>query len=180
MNHTNSPDNKADDLKQAIDNQDIYAVKCFVVDQQNLLPKAWLDEPLESFCAILQRSLQTSHRIKRQLIAPNVEISYQLGVWEGSLQTFRMLYEEERKERDILEMAVSRSPNAENILQSLYHHHDPIGHGELADRLGMTYSELTNEMQPIVRCGAVSASRTGCNTNYTLTTAAKRYCEKYE
>lgn len=177
MNYASPPDNGADALKQAIDSQDIRAVECFVVDQQNLLRKAWLVESLESFCSILQQSLQTSHRIKRQSIAPNAEISYQLGVWEGFLQAFRTLYEEERKERDILEMTVSRSQNEEKILQSLYHHHGPISHRELADELGMTYSELTNAMQPVIGCGAVSASRTGHNTKYALTTAAKRYCK---
>ncbi len=53
MNYASPPDNGADALKQAIDSQDIRAVECFVVDQQNLLRKAWLVESLESFCSIL-------------------------------------------------------------------------------------------------------------------------------
>lgn len=178
MNYASPPDNKADDLKQAIESQDLCAVKCFVIDQQSLWRKAWLDESLESFLDVLQQSLQTSHRIKRQLVTPNDEISYQLGVWEGFLQVFRTSDEEERKERDILEMSVFRSQNSERILQSLYHHDLPICHEELADELSMTYSELTYAMQPVIGRGAVSASKTGRNTKYVLTTAAKRYCKK--
>lgn len=166
------------DLKQAVADRDLYVIQCFVVDQQNLLLKDWLDESHTSFHSNLQRSLQKSHRIKRQLVAPEDEIPYHLGVWEGWLLAFRALYDEENKERDILEAAVAKSHNTAKIIQFLYDHGRPICHGELADALGMHYNTLTNAMKRVIGCGAVSASRTGRNTRYTLTPAARHYCRK--
>lgn len=166
------------DLKQAVTNQDLYTVQCFVVDQQNLLLKDWLNESHQSFRATLQRLLQKSSRAKRQLIASEDEIPYQMGVWEGWLQAFRALYDEESKENDIIKLAAAKSPNTAKIIRFLYQHGQPICHGELADALGMNYSALTNAMKRVVSCGAVSASRTGRNTRYTLTPAAKQYCQK--
>ena len=166
------------DLKQAVADRDLYVIQCFVVDQQNLLLKDWLDESHTSFHSNLQRSLQKSHRTKRQLVAPEDEIPYQLGVWEGWIQAFRALYDEANKENDILEAAVAKSPNTAKIIRFLYHHGRPICHGELADALGMHYNTLTNAMKRVIECGAVSASRTGRNTRYTLTPAARQYCRK--
>lgn len=166
------------DLKQAVTDQDLYVIQCFVVDQQNLLLKDWLDESHKSLHANLQRSLQKSHRTKRQLVAPKDEIPYQLGVWEGWIQAFRAIYDEENRENDILESAIAKSPNTARIIRFLYHHGRPICHGELADALGMHCSALTNAMKRVIGCGAVSASRTGRNTRYTLTLAAKQYCRK--
>lgn len=166
------------DLKQAVTDQDLYTIQCFVVNQENLLLKVWLNETRENFCSTLQRSLQKSHRAKRQLIAPKDEISYQLGVWEGWLQTFHALYDEERKENDILESAIAKSPNTAKIIRFLYQYERPICHGELADALGMHYNTLTNAMKRVIWCGAVTASRTGRNTRYVLTPTAKQYCRK--
>lgn len=166
------------DLKQAVTDQDLYTIQCFVVDQQNLLLKIWLNETRENFCSTLQQSLQKSHRTKRQLVMPKDEVSYQLGIWEGCLQVFHILYDEERKENDILELAVSKSPNTEKIIRFLYELDRPICHGELANALEMNYSALTNAMKKVIGCGAVSASRTGRNTRYTLTTAGRKYCQK--
>lgn len=166
------------DLMQAVTNQDLYAIQCFVVDQQNLLLKNWLNESHQSFRSIVQRSSQKSHRAKRQLIASEDEIPYQMGIWEGWIQAFLALYDEENKENDILELAVAKSPNTAKIIRFLYQHNRPICHGELADALGMNYSALTNAMKRVIGCGAVTASRTGRNTRYTLTPAAKQYCQK--
>jgi len=166
------------DLKQAVIDRDIYTVQCFVVDQQNLLLKEWFNESHQSFHTTLQRSLQKSHRAKRQLVVERDEIPYQMGVWEGWLQAFHVLYDEECRENDILESTVAKSPNTARILRFLYQHDQPICHGELADALGMHYNTLTNAMKRVIGCGAVSASRTGRNTRYTLTLAAKQYCQK--
>lgn len=162
------------DLKQAVDDQNLLSVQCFVADQQNLLLKDWLDKSHANFHSNLQRSLQKSHRIKRQSVAPEDEISYQLGVWEGWLQAFRALYDEANRENDILEAVVAKSPNVAKIIQFLYHHKRPICHGELADALGLSYNVLTDSMKLIIACGAVSAFRTGKNTRYTLTEAGQR------
>lgn len=170
--------NKDVDLRQAVTDQDLYTIQCFVVDQQNELLKDWLNESQERFCSILQRSLQKSHRAKRQLIGSKDEIPYQMGVWEGWLQAFRALYDEESKENDILELAVAKSPNTAKIIRFLYQFGKPICHGELADALEMNYSALTNAMKRVIGCGAVSASRTGRNTRYTLTKAGQQYCLK--
>lgn len=166
------------DLKQAVADQDLCTIQCFVVDQQNTLLKDWLNEPHESFRSTLQRSLQKSHRVKRQLIDSKDEIPYQMGVWEGWIQAFRALYDEESKENDILELAVAKSPNTAKIIRFLYQYGRPICHGELADALGMNYSALTNAMKRVISCGAVSAFRTGRNTRYTLTAAGRQYCQK--
>lgn len=170
--------NKDVDLRQAVTDQALYTIQCFVVDQQNELLKDWLNESQERFCSILQQSLQKSHRAKRQLIGPKDEIPYQMGVWEGWLQAFRALYDEESKENDILELAVAKSPNTAKIIRFLYQYGKPICHGELADALEMNYSALTNAMKRVIGCGAVSASRTGRNTRYTLTKAGQQYCLK--
>lgn len=165
-------------LEQAITGQDLYAVQCFVVDQQNLLLKDWLDDSHRSFHANLQRSLQTSHRVKRHLVASKDEIPYQLGVWEGWIQAFRTLHDEENRENDIIQLAAAKSPNTAKIIRFLYQYERPIYHGELADALGMRYNTLTNAMKRVIESGAVSASRTGRNTRYVLTPAAKQYCRK--
>lgn len=166
------------DLKQAVAEQDLNAIQCFVIDQQNSLLKTWINGNRESFRSILQQSIQKSHREKRQLVAPDHESSYQLGIWEGWLQAFHALYDEESKESDILELAVAKSPNTAKIIRFLYQWNRPICHGELANALEMNYSTLTNAMKKAVGCGAVSASRTGRNTRYTLTAAGRKYCQK--
>lgn len=170
--------NASVDLKQAIIDQDLYTIQCFMVDEQNSILKNWLDEPSQVFCSSLQRSLQKLSRVKRQFITPGDEIPYQLGFWEGWLQAFRSLYDEENKKKDILELAVAKSPNTAKIIRFLYQYGKPICHGNLADALGMNYSALTNAMKRAIGCGAVSASRTGRNTRYTLTPAAKQYCQE--
>ena len=170
--------NMSIDLKQAIMEQDIYSIECFVVDQQSILLNEWYDKSHQAFHTTLQRALQKSHRIKQQFFTAKDEIPYQMGVWEGFLQAFRTLYEEENTESDILEMAVAKSPNTAKIIHFLYQYGRPICHGELADALAMTHSALSNAMKRVIGCGAVSASRTGRNTRYTLTTAAKQYCKK--
>lgn len=166
------------DLKQAIMEHDIYAIDCFVVDQQNILLNEWYNKSHQTFHTALQRALQKSHRAKQQFLTEKDEIPYQIGVWEGFLQAFRALYEEENTESDILEKAVAKSPNTAKIIRFLYQHSQPICHGELADELGMTHSALSNAMKRVIGCGAVSVSRTGRNTRYTLTAAAKQYCKK--
>lgn len=166
------------DLKQAAADKDLYTIQCFVADQQSLLLNDWLSKSHQSFRSSLQQSLQKSHRIKRELVALTDEIPYQMGVLEGWIQAFRALYEEESKETDILESAVAKSPNTAKIIHFLYQLDRPICHGELADNLGMHYSALTNAMKRVIECGAVSVSRTGRNTRYTLTQAAKQYCKK--
>lgn len=171
----NGPDT---DLKQAVKVRDLRTVQYFVVDQQNLLLKDWTGDSLEDFRATLQASLQTAHRLKRQLVDVEDEIPYQLGIWEGCVQAFRAIYEEERKEADIVEQATAKSPNTAKIIRFLYQRNSPICHGDLADELGMTYSALTNAMKRVISCGAVSASKTGRNTRYTLTRAGQQYCRK--
>lgn len=166
------------DLRQAVTDQDLYTIQCFVVDQQNMLLKSWRNKSHQNFRSPLQRSLQQSSWAKRQLIASEDEIPYQMGVWEGWIQAFRTLYEEESKENDILELAVAHSSKTAEIIRFLYQYDRPICHGELADALEMNYSALTNAMKRAIGCGAVSASRTGRNTRYTLTQAAKQYCQK--
>ena len=166
------------DLRQAVINQDLYTIQCFVADQQNLLLKTWLKESRQNFRSTLQQSLQKSHRAKRQLITVNDEVSYQMGVWEGWLQAFHALYDEESKENDILELAVAHSSKTAEIIRFLYQYDRPICHGELADALEMNYSALTNAMKRAIGCGAVSASKTGRNTRYILTTAGRQYCQK--
>lgn len=166
------------DLKQALNNEDTAAIQCFVVDQQNLLLNDWLNGSHDDFRQTLQRSLQRSHRIKRSTAFQNNEISYQMGVWEGVLQTYNALYDEERREEDLMALAVAKSQNTEKIIRFLYQHGEPICHGDLADRLGMNYSTLTNAMKRVIACGAVTACRTGRNTRYTLTQAAKQFCKK--
>lgn len=170
--------NKDVDLKKAVIDQDIYTIQCFVVDQGNLLLKDWLEDSSKSFQSNLQRSLQKSHRAKRQLVAPKDEIPYQLGVWEGWIQAFRTLYDERNKENDIIQVTAAQSPNTAKIIRFLYQYERPICHGDLADALGMHYNALTNAMKRVIGCGAVSASRTGRNTRYVLTPAAKQYCRK--
>ena len=166
------------DLRQAVTDQDLYTIQCFVVDQQNLLLKSWRNKSHQSFRSPLQRSLQQSSWAKRQLIASEDEIPYQMGVWEGWIQAFRTLYEEESKENDILELAVAHSSKTAEIIRFLYQYDRPICHGEWADALEMNYSALTNAMKRAIGCGAVSASRTGRNTRYTLTTAGRQYCQE--
>ena len=166
------------DLKQAIMEQDIYTIDCFVVDQQNILLNEWYNKSHQAFYTTLQRGLQKSHRAKQQFFTIKDEIPYQMGVWEGILQAIRTLSEEESSESHNHEMAVTKSPNTAKIIHFLYQYGRPICHGELADALGMTHSALSNAMKRVIGCGAVSASRTGRNTRYTLTTAAKQYCKK--
>lgn len=159
-------------------NNNLYTIQCFVVDQQNSLLKAWLNEPLQNFHLILQRSLQKSSRIKRQFIAPKDEISYHLGVLDGWVQAFHALYDERILENDILELGVAKSPNTKKIMRALYKHGQPIRHEELAEALGMNYGALTNAMKRVIGCGAVSASRSGRNTCYTLTRVGQNVLQK--
>lgn len=166
------------DLKKAAADRDMYAIQCFVVDQQNLLLKGWHDSPDKEFHYTLQRLLQKSRRVKQQLVAPEGEIPYQLGVWNGWIQVFHTLYDERNQENDMIRSAVAKSPNTEKIIRFLYQYERPICHGELADALEVHYSALTNAMKRVIGCGAVSASRTGRNTRYVLTPAAKRYCRE--
>lgn len=166
------------DLKQAVTDRDLYSIRCFVTDQQNLLLKDWQDGSLEQLHSTLQRSVQKSHRVKRQLVAQEDEIPYQLGVWEGWVQAIRALYDQQDKGLHMIRSAVAGSPNTAKIIRFLYQYERPICHGELADRLGMRYNTLTGAMKRVIGCGAVSASRTGRNTRYVLTPAAKQYCRQ--
>ena len=172
--------NREFDLRQAVIDGDRVGVECFVADEQNEILKQWRAGERKELGPALQRSLQKSHRARWQLVRPEQEIPYQLGAWEGWLQAFHVLYEDEEREYDIVEMAVAKSPNADKIIRFLYQYGQPIRHGELAEKLGMSDSALSNAMKRVVGCGAVSASRTGRNTRYTLTPAAIQYCKKMD
>ena len=75
-------------------------------------------------------------------------------------------------------LCASQSAATDRILMQLYEANGGQGmrHGELADALGYSYSNLTNVMKRILSSGAVEAARTGKNTYYMLTPAGQRYC----
>lgn len=163
------------DFEKALADQDCYTVQCFVVEQKNLLTKDWMSKPGKDFYTTLRLSEQKMHRAKRQLTVLSKEIIYQIGIWDGLIQTFRNLYIEEIKKDEILEATADKSSNTTKIIKFLYQYGKPIRHGELADALEMDYSTLTTAMKRAIGCGAVSAYRTGRNTRYVLTPAGKQY-----
>lgn len=156
-------------LYQAIADRDLQAIRCFVVDQQNLLLKDWQDGSLEQIHSTIQQSLQKSHRVKRQLEVPGGEIPYELGVWEGWIQAFRVLYDMENRKKEILDVYSAKNSDTSAIVEFLFRMEQPIRHEELAVALGVAYGELTDFMRRLIGCGAVSVFRTGKNTRYVLT-----------
>lgn len=173
--------NEITDLVQATADRDSYKIQCFVIDQQNESIKKWINSAREEFQTYLSLKLQKSMRTKKMLIHEEDEISYQLGVWEGWLRAFLALQEEELKENDIISMAVEKSPKTGQIILCLYQNGRTMQHGALARTLDMSYNALTNAMKRVISSGAVSVSRTGRSTHYTLTPAACKYCrEKLE
>ena len=166
------------DLIQAASTRDLYSLQCLIVDGQNEILQSWLAPSQEVFHTQLRLNMQKSARARRRLIRPEDEIPYHLGVWDGWLQAFHALDDAQSRENDIISMAVEKSPKTEEIIRFLYQNDHALCHKELADALGMSYSALSNAMKRVIASGAVSVSRTGRNTRYTLTPAARRYCRQ--
>lgn len=167
-------DRTNDGLMQAIADGDAQAVRCFVADQRNSLLRDWQDGSLEQVRHTLQGALQRSHRVRRQSVAPEDGIPYELGVWEGWIQAFRALYDTRSREKEILDALSAGNPDVAAAAGALSRLDRPVRHEELAAALGIAYGELTDAMGRLVGCGAVSASGTGRNTRYALTEAGRR------
>lgn len=164
---------------KAASTRDLYSLQLLIVDGQNEILQSWLAPSQEVFHTKLRLNMQKSARARRSLIRPEDEIPYHLGVWDGWLQAFHSLDDAQSRENDIISMAVEKSPKTEEIIRFLYQNDHALRHGELADALGMSYSALSNAMKRVIASGAVSVSRTGRNTRYTLTPASRRCCEEF-
>lgn len=167
-----------DNLMQAVVDRDSYKVQCFIVDRQNELVDNWMHSRREEFLRYLSLAMQKSVRAKKKLIHEEDEIPYQLGVWEGWVQAFYTLQNEELKEHDIICMAVKKNPQTYQIIRCLYQNDRTMKHGRLAKTLGISYKDLIDDMKRVISSGAVSVSGTGRNTHYTLTPVACKYCRE--
>ena len=76
--------------------------------------------------------------------------------------------------------ACSGNERASQILQAIYFANggQEVYHEKLAELVGLSYGNLTEEMKFLLNCRAVAATGRGKSTCYTLTPAGKRYCMK--
>lgn len=108
--------------------------------------------------------------------------AFSLGMVMGVTAVFRELLREEKRDQQIIDMCASQTEKTDRILQTLASRNGGQGmrHGELAEAMDMPYNSLTNTMKRVLQSRAVTATRSGKNTYYTLTKAGRRYCRKKE
>ena len=152
----------------------------FVYEVKSDLLDAWANAEHEEFEKALRILEQKTAQIRHCLNMNDVIVqsSILVGMLQGFTELFGELLRKERQDQRIIAMCASQSAATDRILMQLYEANDGQGmrHGELADALGYSYSNLTNAMKRILNSGAVEAARTGKNTYYMLTPAGQRYC----
>lgn len=171
------------DFSEAVDQKDPSLMRRYVAEIEKIFLDAWLsDHTRENFGTVLRLADQKSARARRdvEIKTDEAQITYHLGIVDGVIYVFRELFRAEKRESKIVETAGSQSAKTDRILQYLYEQNNGQGmrHGELADQLGISYSNLTNTMKRILQSGAVESARAGKNTFYRLTPAGKRYCAR--
>lgn len=153
-----------------------------VLEFKNLFLESWIDASSHSdFYDVLRIASQRIARAKRHCgdLSEREKTLYYLGMLSGLEDVFKTLYTAEEREK-MIATACSGNERAGQILQALYTANGGHGiyHEKLAETVGLSYEELTEEMKFLLNCRAVAATGRGKSTCYTLTPAGKRYCMK--
>ncbi len=136
-------------------------------------------DDLEKFLRLSEQKVSRAKRFFDQRDGA-CQNAFFLGMIQGFVTASRELLREEKKDRQIIAMCASQTEKTDRILLALASENGGQGmrHGELAEAVAIPYSSLTNIMKRILQSRAVTATRSGKNTYYTLTKAGRRYCEK--
>ena len=116
-------------------------------------------------------------RLKPYKLEENLA-AYVVGMVDATAEIFKELL---RDSGQCAEIQDTLTPRCEQVLRCLYDNVSFWGgvrHGELADRLDMSDSALSNLMKKILKSGAAEARKTGKNTYYSITNAGKQYCKE--
>lgn len=165
-------------LNDLVEKEDYYYALDCVQDQKEALLKAWQEGPHREFERCIRLAIQDVESVKIQNPRFAISIEYLIGTLDGYTELLEKLFRTENRMHMITETLTRQSPKVRQILLCLYERDDGIKHGELADKIGSSYSSLTNIMKKVLFSGAVEATRSGRNTYYYLTDVGRQYCEQ--
>lgn len=170
------------DLQQLVASADYSALEDYAHLCQVEALERWVCLDHSDMERFLRLSEQKISRAKRPIEQANglCQSAFFLGVAAGMVTILRELYREEKKDQQITAMCAAQTDKTDQILLCIASQNGGQGmrHGELADAVGIPYSSLTNIMKRVLQSKAVTATRSGKNTYYTLTRAGRRYCER--
>ena len=167
------------DLYEAVAGHNSAAVVNYSEEIGYGLLDEWRGADGDQFEKQLRLYIQKSQRMKRELISPEQEISYQLGLIAGMIRAMEQIYRFEGEDQKIIESLAKSSGKTRQILDCLYKAPERgMQHSDLAIAIASSTSSLTNLMKKVLQSGAVEASREGKFTFYMLTTAGERYCKQ--
>ncbi|PWL41209.1 MAG: hypothetical protein DBY43_05675 [Clostridiaceae bacterium] len=153
-----------------------------VLEFKNLFLESWIEASSHSdFYDVLRIASQRIARAKRHCgdLSDREKTLYFLGILSGLEYAFKELYTAEEREK-MIATTCSGNERASQILQAIYFANggQEVYHEKLAELVGLSYGNLTEEMKFLLNCRAVAATGRGKSTCYTLTPAGKRYCMK--
>lgn len=170
------------DLQQLVTSASYSALEDYAHLYQIEALERWVGLNHDDIERFLRLSEQKISRAKRPIEHADglCQSAFFLGVTAGIVAILRDLYREEKKDQQITAMCAAQTDKTDQILLCIASQNGGQGmrHGELADAVGIPYSSLTNIMKRILQSKAVTATRSGKNTYYTLTKAGRRYCER--
>lgn len=170
------------DLQQLVTSANYSALEDYAHLYQIEALERWVGLDHGDVERFLRLSEQKISRAKRTIEHADglCQSAFFLGVTAGIVTILRELYREEKKDQQITAMCAAQTDKTDQILLCIASQNGGQGmrHGELADAVGIPYSSLTNIMKRILQSRAVTATRSGKNTYYTLTKAGRRYCER--
>lgn len=169
------------DLRQMVEEGDVRELEDTVRAYQYEVADMWANLKMDELEKSLQLAEQKADRAKRILedADKSKKRIFTLGVLKGVIEIMKEIFREEKKEQLVIKAFAAQTEKTDAILKALYTGNGGQGmrHGELAEAVGTSNSNLTNTMKRVLESNAATSVKSGKNTYYMLTKVGRRYCE---
>lgn len=168
-------------LQQLVKEGDVIQFEDTVLAYQYEVADLWANLKMDELEKSLQMAEQKINQAKRSLESAKSSEKrfFTLGVLNGIIEVMKEIYREEKKTQTIVAACAAQTEKTDAILKALYTENGGQGmrHGELAEAVGTSPSNLSNLMKRVLESNAATSVRSGKNTYYMLTKVGRRYWE---
>ena len=169
-------------LAEHIKHRSVKEAKRSVYGFRSLYLDSWTETPSHTEFYDSIRIISRREGVSRNMLGTmsnRENLAYFLGMLAGIAYMSRELYTAEMQDEQILSIC-AQNETVEKILRCLHNTNGGHGmyHADLADKIGLSFDELTEAMKELLQCRDVAANGTGGYTYYVLGPTANRYYGK--